>query len=501
MAAPLRELLREAGVARLVGSDEVVVRGLRHDSRQVQPGDLFFALCGARTDGNRFVKAALERGARVVVSELDAPPPPVCLDATWVRVADAALAMGRIADRFFGHPSGAMKVIGVTGTNGKTTTTYFLESIVAACGGTAAVVGTVDYRLAGRAIEKAPNTTPISLELLRLLARFRDGGATHVAMEASSHALALKRVEEVDFDAAIFTNISRDHLDFHKTPEDYFEAKARLFDLLTKPSSSKKDRVAAINADDARAAALRRRAAGARTLLFGLAAGADVRAERPREDVDGTSFELVFAGKAHPARIRLAGLYNVSNALGAAAAALGLGLPMGGVLQGLEALAGVPGRLERVDEGQPFGVFVDFAHTESALAAALSCLSRLPHKRLIAVFGCGGERDRGKRGPMGAAACRGSDLAVVTSDNPRREDPLAIIGEIEEGIRAAGLKNYKIQPDRKEAIELAVAQARPGDLVLIAGKGHEGYQILKEGTVAFDDREQARAALRRLKRP
>jgi UDP-N-acetylmuramyl-tripeptide synthetase len=391
-----------------------------------------------------------------------------------------------------------MTVVGVTGTNGKTTTTYLLESVVAAAGGRAGVAGTVEYRLGAERLAEAVNTTPISLELARLLARFRDAGATHALMEVSSHALALKRVETVDFDAAVFLNLARDHLDFHKTPEAYFEAKGRLFDLLARPDNPKKIKIAALNEDDPRAHHLRRRAIGCEIISFGLTEAAkDLRGKILSSDLNGSRFTLDWRGRAHEGCIRLPGAYNVSNALAAAAAMLGLGTAPDKALSGLAALARVPGRLEPVSEGQDFHVFVDFAHTDSALAAVLGTLSALPHRHVIAVFGCGGDRDRTKRGPMGVAACRGADSVIITSDNPRSEDPMGIIADVEAGIRAAGLQNYKIVADRGEAVDAAIAQARAGDVVLIAGKGHESRQILRDRTVPFDDREAARAALRR----
>jgi UDP-N-acetylmuramoyl-L-alanyl-D-glutamate--2,6-diaminopimelate ligase len=496
----LAELLRACPPKRTVGRVDVPVTGLRHDSRELAPGELFFALPGSKTDGNRHAREALAAGAVGVVSELEPPPPPASLPGTWIQVDDAAEAMGRYSDAYFGHPSGAMTVIGVTGTNGKTTTTYFLESAVAASGGTAGVAGTIEYRLAGERLSKAVNTTPISLELNRLLARFRDGGATHALMEVSSHALAQKRVETVDFDAAIFLNLTRDHLDYHKTPEAYFEAKSHLFDLLARAENSKKPKVAALNYDDPRAHHLKKRAVGCDVISFGLSEAAkDLRGTIVSADLNGSRFTLDWRGRRYDAAVRLPGPHNVSNALGAAAALLGLEAPPEKVLAGLAALEAVPGRLESVDEGQDFHVFVDFAHTDSALATVLKLLGTLPHKRLITVFGCGGDRDKTKRGPMGVAACRAGDLAFVTSDNPRSEDPLAIIADVEAGIRAAGLQNYRIVPDRGEAVSAAIAEARTGDVVLIAGKGHEAEQILRDRTVPFDDRDAARAALHKLK--
>ena len=494
----LRDLASAARARRLSGDADREVTGLRHDSRQVQPGDLFFAVPGAKTDGNRHVKAACERGAVAVVSELEAPPPPTTLPAAWVTVDDLSEAMSRMADRFFGQPSRAMTVIGVTGTNGKTTTTYFLESIVAAAGGTAGVVGTVDYRLGGKVVAKAPNTTPISLELQRLLAAFRDGGATHAVMEVSSHALALKRVEDVEFDGAVFTNLTRDHLDFHKTMEEYLHAKAHLFELLNKTATSKKTRVAALNADDPSIAALLRASVGAQVIKYGLSEKADFRAVNIEATLAGTDFDILWKGKRLNGNINLVGEHNVYNALGAAAVSLGLGIKQDLVLRGLADLEFVPGRLEPIVAGQDFAVLVDYAHTPAALETVLAYLKKLPHARLITVFGCGGDRDRGKRGPMGVAACRNSDLAVVTSDNPRGEPPEAILKDIADGLAAAGLNNYKILADRAEAIDFAIRSARSRDIVLIAGKGHEDYQILRDRTIPFDDRVHAREALERL---
>ena len=497
----LAELLRAAPPLRASGSVDIPISDLRHDSRDVLPGDLFFALPGAKTDGNRHVRQALAQGAAAVVSELEPPPPPATMPGTWVQVESVALTMARLSDAFFKHPSGALKVIGVTGTNGKTTTTYLMESAVAACGGTPGVAGTIDCRLAGARLLKAVNTTPISLELARLMARFRDGGASHALLEVSSHGLALSRVEAVDFDAAVFLNIARDHLDFHKTPEEYFEAKARLFDLLARPDNRKPRKVAVLNADDPRAHSLERRAIGCEIVRFGMTEHAkDLRGRILSADLNGSRFSLDWHGDKHEGAIRLPGPHNVSNALAAAAALFGLGENIEQVLTGISTLKTVPGRLESVDEGQDFHVFVDYAHTDSAVETVLRLLQSLPHERIITVIGCGGDRDKSKRGPMGAAACRHSDSVILTSDNPRSEEPEDILADIEAGVRAAGLKNHRMIPDRGEAIAAAIALARAGDVVLIAGKGHEDHQILRDRTIAFDDREAARAALRGLKR-
>lgn len=496
----LAELVEAISQKKIVGSIEARIAGLRHDSRDVEPGDVFFALAGAKTDGNRHVREALSKGAIAIVSEMAAPAPPMLSTGTWIEVPDIAEAMGACADKFFQSPSKSMTVIGVTGTNGKTTTTYFLESIVNAAGGTPAVAGTIEYRVGSRRLSKAVNTTPISLEMIRLLARFRDAKATHALLEISSHALALKRVETIDFDAAIFLNLFRDHLDFHHTPEAYFEAKAHLFDLLSRPDNSKKLRVAALNADDPRSQSLRNRAPGCEIVMWGLGPkAADMQAKIIEAGLDGTRAEFNWRGKKFPISLRLPGRHIVMNSLAAAAAALGLGMPIDKVAQGLAAVKAVPGRLEPVDSGQNFHVFVDYAHTDSALETVLTLLAGLPHERILTVFGCGGDRDKTKRGPMGVAACRGSAKVYLTSDNPRSEEPAAIVGDIEAGIRAAGLKNYTIILDRAEAISAAISEASAGDVVLIAGKGHEDYQILKDRTISFDDRQSARQALRRLK--
>ncbi len=495
----LSELLRAYPPRRTAGPVDPIVAGLRHDSREVAAGDLFFALPGCKTDGNRHAREALTRGAIAVVSELGPPTPPASLPGAWIQVDDAAQAMARYADAFFAHPSGALTVVGVTGTNGKTTTTYLLESAVAALGGRPAVAGTIECRMGKDWSAKAVNTTPISLELTRLLARFRDGGASHALLEVSSHGLALKRVETVDFDAAVFLNLTRDHLDFHKTEDAYLDAKAHLFDLLARADNRKSPKVAALNYDDPRAHRLTKRAVGCQVVAFGLTeAAADLRGTVIHADLGGSRFALDWRGRRLEGSIRLPGPHNVSNALAAAAALFGLGESPDKVLAGLAALPAVPGRLERIDEGQDFHVFVDFAHTDSALEAVLLLLKTLPHRRLITVFGCGGDRDKTKRGPMGVAACRNGDMAVLTSDNPRSEEPLAILADVEAGIRAQGLQNYRLIADRGEAIRAAIALARAGDVVLIAGKGHEDHQILRDRTVPFDDRETARAALRDL---
>ncbi len=496
----LAELLRAAATRRVAGSVDLPISGLRHDSREVVAGDLFFAMPGAKTDGNRHAKEALQNGAVAIISELEPPPPPAVMTGTWVQVNDVAEAMASISDSFYGHPSGGMAVVGVTGTNGKTTTTYLLESIVKAAGGRPAVAGTIENRLNGTRLEKSVNTTPISLTMTKLFDTFRAGNATHALLEVSSHALALKRVENIDFDAAIFLNLTRDHLDFHKTVDAYFDAKARLFDLLARADNKKSPKVAALNFDDPRAHLLVKKAVDCEVIRFGLTeAATDLKGTIVKADLNGTDFRVTFRGKTYDARVRLPGRHNVENAMAAAAAMLGLTTSPDKVFNGIAALRAVPGRLESISEGQDFHVFVDYAHTDSALETILALIKSLPHRRIITVVGCGGDRDKTKRGPMGIAACAGGDLAIFTSDNPRSEDPLSILNDIEAGVRGAHLQNYRIIPDRGAAIAAAIAEARTGDVVLIAGKGHEDYQILADRTIAFDDRLSAREALRSLK--
>ena len=501
----LGELAEAVTGAQLRGPASLEISGVEFDSRRVVPGCAYFALPGTKTDGNRFVRQAAQAGAVAVFSELAAPPAPMELSGprgplAWVRVPDALAAMSEAAAAFYGDPSAAMTVVGVTGTNGKTTTTWLLESIASRAGRVPGVIGTTGHRLRGRSLEAAQNTTPLSADLMRLMARMRDGGGDFVAMEVSSHGLSLKRADGVRFDAAVLTNLHSDHLDYHGTQEAYLEAKARLFALLERPDAGKTRRAAVLNRDDSSYALFRHRIQAVPCVSYGLSPEADYRAEALVLSQNGTMFNLRAKETALSVRIRLVGEHNVYNALAAAAAALELGFPEKAVVDGLGALECVPGRLEPVEAGQPFSVFVDFAHTARALASVLSTLSSLPHRRLITVFGCGGDRDRSKRAPMGAAAARASDLVVATSDNPRTEDPVSILREVEGGLRSVGRENYRIVPDRREAIREALASAQAGDVVLIAGKGHETTQILKDRVVPFDDREAAREALKDLAR-
>jgi len=490
----LRELLGHAGG--LVEGD-VEVTGIAIDSRQVQAGDVFFALAGQAGDGARHVAEAVARGARAVVaaSDIAVPGTPV------VRIDRPRRVLGEAAARLAGDPSARFTLVGVTGTNGKTTTTYILEAIWRAAGFRPGVVGTIAYRF-GATTRSASLTTPDAPALQGLFAAMAAAGTTHVAMEVSSHALAQERVAGARFNAAVFTNLTRDHLDFHGDIERYYAAKAHLF-LECLPGGGKPDPVAIVNVDDPLGARLR-----ASLVTRGIAVGTgphcDVRPLEIETSLAGTRGVLDVGGTRLRFTSRLVGAPHVENMLLASATAWALGVEREAIAAGLAAVEPPPGRLEQI-AGPGFTVVVDYAHTPDALARALDVLRPLGTGRLIVVFGCGGDRDRGKRPLMGAAAARRADLVVLTSDNPRTEDPLVILAEIEAGVRptalprlAAGARagcGYVVEPDRRAAIALAIGVARPGDLVLIAGKGHEDYQIVGTEKRPFDDRHEVRRAL------
>lgn len=463
--------------------------GLHYDSRQIQPGQAFVAIRGEVTDGNRYIPQALARGAAVVVSE--AAPAAEFAATPWVQVADARRALATMAANWFGRPAERLRLIGITGTNGKTTTAYLCESMLAAAGLRAGMISTIEYR-AGGEVWPAPHTTPESYDLQAIFARMAEAGCQAVVMEVSSHALAMERTWGCRFEAAVFTNLTQDHLDFHATLDAYRTAKKRLFD----GTGAGQPRHAVINADDASGGAMVRDYEGP-VLTYGLDAAAGLRATNLVCDRQGVRFRVQGPeGLGFETHSRLLGRVNVSNLLAAIGAGLRMGIDPETVRRGVEAVTRVPGRFERVEAGQPFTVVVDYAHTPDALANVLRLArEQADGGRVIAMFGCGGDRDRGKRPQMGAIAARLSDLAVVTSDNPRSEDPRAILEEILAGIPAAG-QAVQVEPDRRAAIGLAIAAARPGDVVVLAGKGHENYQIIGERRNHFDDVEEARAALR-----
>jgi len=497
----LRELLEGLGPLPISGNPDTDITGIAYDSRKVQPGDLFIALSGTRTDGQRYLEEAVGRGAAgLIVRDLaDAKARGLNSSVALAETADTRRALARLADAFYGHPSGDLRVIGITGTNGKTTWTYLMESIFRAAGVRTGVIGTISYRWDGGAETEleASQTTPEAPDLQGILRKMADAEVEYCLLEVSSHGLSLDRVAGTAFEAAVFSNLTQDHLDHHETLDAYFEAKRSLF--LHHPV-----RRAVVNLDDPYGkriwADVKDTPAGEAGLTYGLSASASVTARDVEIAGSGLRFRLAGPGGETPVRLRLAGSYNLYNALAAAAAGLSLGLPPEVVADGLHRLKNAPGRFERIDRGQPFAVIVDYAHTEDALRRVLTATRELIGGQLIAVMGCGGDRDRSKRPLMGAAAAEVADHVVVTSDNPRTEDPEAILAEIEPGILGlgAGRASHEMCVDRRAAIGRALARATPGDGVVIAGKGHEGYQIVGEKILHFDDREEARKALRTL---
>ncbi len=520
MRMRLSELLQTGEVEETEGDLDRLVTGLAYDSREVKRGSIFFAVPGARADGHDFITQALEKGAVAVVVERKIAPP---AGATWVRVRSVRRAMGTWAARFYDYPSRGLVLVGVTGTNGKTTVTYLVESIFRAAGMVPGVIGTVNYRYGDRALP-ALQTTPESIDLQRLLAEMAKAGVQDVAMEVSSHALELERVRDIDFDAAIFTNLTRDHLDFHSDMEHYFLSKSKFFsDYL--PSSAKKNKSAVIHGGDPKGRELLEivQGLGLKAVTYGQGREWDVHPLALESDLDGLRGKIQVKERVLEFSSRLIGSTNLENILAAAAAGFSLGLEPGAISSGIARLASVPGRLERIENRRGFSVLVDYAHTPDALERALRVLQPLARGKLITVFGCGGDRDRGKRPLMGEIAARLSDLTVLTSDNPRTEEPLKILEQIEVGVRKTALtkfqisdlrsqisnskfkiqnskfeRGYFVEPDRRAAIRLSSRLARPGDLVLIAGKGHEDYQILGSKRIHFDDREVVREELARL---
>jgi UDP-N-acetylmuramoyl-L-alanyl-D-glutamate--2,6-diaminopimelate ligase len=487
----LRELLADTEVAEIAGDTEAEVAGLAYDSRTVEPGTLFFCVPGQRSDGHEFADRAVERGATALVVErlLD-------VRVTQVRVAEARAAMASIAASFWDDPTAQLRVAGVTGTNGKTTTAFLIRHVLEAHGTRTGLLGTVK-RIVGGVEEEVERTTPEAIDLQRTFRRMLEGGDAACAMEVSSHALALERTTGVRFAVAVFTNLTQDHLDFHADMEEYFLAKRGLY-------FSSPPETAVINLDDpygARLAAELRDAGDPPLLTFSPSGeeGADFRAVDVSFDATGSRFRCLAPGGEVGVRMPLPGHFNIENALAAISACQALGVPADAAAAALASAGRVPGRFEPVDEGQPFAVLVDYAHTPDSLENALGAARELTEGRLIAVFGCGGDRDREKRPLMGAIAARLSDACVVTSDNPRSEEPKAIIAEILAGMTEFGTGEIEVEPDRRAAIALAFEAATPGDTVVIAGKGHEQGQELAGGRkIPFDDREVAREELRKL---
>lgn len=504
----MSELIGEITGAVITGDSAAEIASVAYDSRRAREGGLFVAMRGLKSDGHDFIPEAIRLGARAVVVERDRSVGPELsrkLSAV-ASVPDPRSALVTIATTFYGHPARKLSLVGITGTNGKTTTAALIRAVLDLSGTPTGLFGTTGYQIGEDAIP-APNTTPESLDLQEMLARLVSRGGRYAVMEVSSHALALGRVAGCEYDLAVFTNLTRDHLDFHPTMEEYFAAKRRLFDRFLKTEDPGPGRVRAVVGTDESWGRTLARSLRLRRWTFGLEPGADITAERLDSRMDGTSFTVKTPAGSRPIESPLVGRYNALNLLAAIGAGLGMGFDLDRVVEAVARVRHVPGRFERVDEGQDFAVIVDYAHTEDALERLLAAGNELARGRIITVFGCGGDRDRGKRPRMGRIAVGYSDLAIITSDNPRTEDPAAIIREIEGGARdvsPGGLRSggpsaggeVRVLPDRTEAIHAAIAGARSGDVVIIAGKGHEDCQIIGTERIHFDDREVARDILR-----
>ena len=492
----LRQVLDGVALLRSSGPlPETEVCGIAYDSRKVAAGFLFFAFSGAKTDGAQFANDAIKKGALAVVGDR---PAPGGFSGLWLQVAHGREALALAARNFFNKPDERLALTGITGTNGKTTTTTLIDAMLRAAGKTTALIGTIEYRLAGRVLP-AVNTTPESLDLFAMFADLERLGGTHVTFEASSHALDLGRIYAMNVHTAGFTNFTRDHLDYHYTMEAYFAAKQLLF----RPRSGPPPRFAVLNADDEWARKIEL-STETHVLWYGWKqeppSGSGLKStwihpENLQMSFGGLRFTVVGGERKFPIESQLVGHINAYNILLACGCALSLGLTDAEIQKGLHDMTRVPGRFERVEEGQPFMVVVDYAHTDDALRNVISVARGMNPKRVITLFGCGGDRDRAKRPLMGMAAAELSDYVVLTSDNPRSEDPLAIMNDASVGVGRFDTPNIS-EPDRERAIRKAIEIAEPGDVVILAGKGHETYQILKDGPIPFDDREVARRVLR-----
>jgi UDP-N-acetylmuramoyl-L-alanyl-D-glutamate--2,6-diaminopimelate ligase len=487
----LGDVIEGIEVIRVSGPADAKLASVACDSRKVIPSTLFFALPGQKLDGLQFVSDAIARGA-VAIASSHTRPSDVKPGVTWVELPKGRerRALALASAHFYGRPADSLKLVGVTGTNGKTTTTFVVDSILRAAGFTTGRIGTTGYRTP-LGTRQAVNTTPESLDLQQMFAEIRDAGGVCAVLEASSHALAMDRLWGCHFAVAIFTNLTRDHLDYHKNFEDYFATKRHLFE----GTGAGAPDVGVINSDDPYAP--RVEGLTKRTLTYGLKGAPDLTAKKFALSFDGLQFTAQTPAGKVEVRSTLVGRINVYNILSAIGAGIGLDVPIAKIEEGIAKLEQVPGRFQRIDEGQSFLVVVDYAHTDDALRNLVTTAREIsPTGRIITLFGAGGDRDRTKRPLMGEASGSLSDLVVLTSDNPRSEDPLRIINDVVVGLQKVNAK-YQIEPDRDRAIEVALEEARPGDIVLLAGKGHENYQILRDRTLEFDDCEKARAILRR----
>src|SRR5438067_12550102 len=483
----LKTLVAAIPIRHVIGTLDRTVESIAYDSRRVQRNGLFVALRGEKADGHEFIGAAIEKGASVIVTEREEQHPRV----TCLLVENTRNALADLSANFYGHPARKLRLAAVTGTNGKTTTTFLIKHICEKAGLRCGLIGTVRYEI-GERILPAIRTTPESLDLQELLAQIANAGCKAAAMEVSSHALAQERTRGLQWNVAVFTNLTQDHLDFHGTMENYFDSKIKLFTQLA-DQPKKRNPVAVVNIDDRYGEQLLGKIDKKIPIVtYGMGARADFRASNYRMEFGGTSFQLDARGKSYFVRVPLIGRFNVANSLAALAAANALGVTLRAAVLSLGKTPQVPGRLEAVPAKRQFQIYVDYAHTPDALLNVLKTLRELEPRRLIVVFGCGCDRDRQKRPLMGSIVDQNADYAIITSDNPRKEDPEAIIAEVEKGFRG---NHHEKVADRTAAIARAIEIAQPRDVVLIAGKGHENYQEFLDHTVPFDDIQVARRAL------
>lgn len=487
----LKDLIAKLKVLGFEGSLDREITGVTYDSRRVMPGMVFVAVPGQNTDGHEFINNAVDRGAAAVICERNGF---LTQRSTKIKVSDAREALAGAAAAYYGNPASKLKMIAVTGTNGKTTVSFMIKHILESAGAKTGLIGTVRYEVGERMVP-AHRTTPEALDVQQMLASMLRADCTACVMEVSSHALEQKRVVGIDFDVAIFTNLTQDHLDFHGTMENYFQAKKKLF---TSAYLEAKSGAAVINTDDSFGARLAREANVEVTYSFGLNDPARLRATNIKLGRAKTQFRVESPAGSFNCNLPLIGRHNIYNALAAIGAGIALKVDLSLIREALETLPPVPGRLEAIDRGQPFGVFVDYAHTDDALRNVLQTLREVTTGRLLLAFGCGGSRDTGKRAKMGKVAAELADFSVITSDNPRKETPEKIATMIEEGYRAVRTDNYRVELDRRRAIDEIIREAQPGDVVLLAGKGHETYQEFQDTVVPFDDRVYAAETLEAL---
>ena len=492
MQKTLGELAALVKGAELIGDKETVIGDIAHDSRKVTKGTLFVCMVGVHVDGHVFIPQAVAQGASAILTEKDIPAP---AGVAVLKVANLQEALEIIVPYFHDYPAHRMRLIGITGTNGKTTTSYITRAILRAAGYKVGLIGTIQIMIEDEVLP-IHNTTPDVVELQHTLALMAARGIDYVVMEVSSHALDQNRVAGCEFDTAVFTNLTQDHLDYHKTLENYKLAKARLFDLLSADDNVKKNKTAVVNIDDAAGATMLAHADCAH-ITYAIEQAADLQAQDIRVHAGGADFTIAGTFGRMELQLKITGIFNVYNVMSAVGAALAEHIDPACIQRTLQAFQSVPGRFELVDAGQDFSVIVDYAHTPDGLENILHTARQIAKKRIITVFGCGGDRDRTKRPIMGRIAAELSDVVIATSDNPRTEDPEFILSEVEAGVRETlGNKQHEKITDRRTAIFRAIELAEPEDIVVIAGKGHEDYQILKDRTIHFDDKETARDAIR-----